>query len=121
MLLQVLRFIIIGDKSNQLYTCSKVNIILTIFKSILIRFSFIAIMCFILHSNHYDQYKSLTQTCAEQSRCAYNCLGGFMLFGHWFPPHRTSLAGCNSDIVTVGYSVWVGGFFFRFFLRMTHS
>ena len=45
-----------------------------------------------------------------------------MLFGHWFPPHDTSLAGCNSDKVTVGYSF---GFcvcvFFFFFLRMTHS
>ena len=30
-----------------------------------------------------------------------------MLFGHWFPPHDTSLAGCNSDIVTVGYSFWL--------------
>ena len=29
-----------------------------------------------------------------------------MLFGHWFPPHDTSLAGCNSDIVTVGHSFW---------------
>ena len=27
-----------------------------------------------------------------------------MLFGHWFPPHDTSLAGCKSDIVPVGYS-----------------
>ena len=38
-----------------------------------------------------------------------------MLFGHWFPPHDTSLAGRNSDIVTVGYSFWfcvcVLGFF----------
>ena len=30
-----------------------------------------------------------------------------MLFGHWFPQHDTSLAGCNSDIVIVGYSFWV--------------
>ena len=30
-----------------------------------------------------------------------------MLFGHWFPPHDPSLAGCNSDIITVGYSFWL--------------
>ena len=100
-----------GDKNNQLSTCSKVNIILTILKSILIRYCFIAIICFILYSNHYDQFKSRTQTCALQSQCAYSCLGGFMLFGHWFPPHDTSLAGCNSDIVTVGYSFWYFVFF----------
>ena len=42
-----------------------------------------------------------------------------MLFGHWFPPHDTSLAGCNSDIVSVGYSFWfcvcVFGFVWFFF------
>ena len=27
-----------------------------------------------------------------------------MLFRHWSPLHDTSLAGCNSDIVTVEYS-----------------
>ena len=30
-----------------------------------------------------------------------------MLFGHWFPPYDTSLAGCKSDIVTVGYRLFV--------------
>ena len=38
-----------------------------------------------------------------------------MLFGHWFPPHDTSLAGCNSDILTVGYSFWLFVFFLFFF------
>ena len=34
-----------------------------------------------------------------------------MLFGHWFPPHDASLAGCNNDIVTVGYRFWCFVFF----------
>ena len=43
-----------------------------------------------------------------------------MLFGHWFPPHDTYLAGCNSDIVTVGHRA-SGEFVLFSFLRMTHS
>ena len=38
-----------------------------------------------------------------------------MLFGHWFPPHDTSLAGCNSDIVTVVYNFWCVWVFFALF------
>ena len=54
-----------------------------------------------------------------------------MWFRHWFPPHDTTLAVCNSDIVTVRYSFWLFVFcvVFVFFLllifvcvfRMTHS
>ena len=51
-----------------------------------------------------------------------------MLFGHWSPPHETSLAVCNIDIVTVGYSFWLFVvfvcfccFFFVCVFRMTHS
>ena len=41
--------------SKELYACSKVNMIFTILKSILIRFCFFAIIYFIPYNNHYDQ------------------------------------------------------------------
>ena len=43
-----------------------------------------------------------------------------MLFGHWFPPHDTSLAGCNSDIVKLLLGT-ASGEFVLFCFRMTHS
>ena len=102
MFLQLLNFVLIGEKSHQLSICSKVYITFHHLKDIFIRFCF--------KTNKVLFFLSIitiTQECEKQSRCVCIYLGRFMLFRNCFPPHNPSPAGKINDIVTVGYSFMV--------------